>query len=59
AASITKEAEALLDPRFDGDQMQLLETNERQIAERNAAVETIMTSVIELQEIFKEIHAEL
>jgi hypothetical protein len=35
---------------------QLLESNERQIAERNAAVETIMTSVVELSEIFKEIH---
>jgi syntaxin 16 len=56
AASITREAEALLDPRFDSDQMQLLESNERHIAERNAAVEQIMTSVVELQEIFKEIH---
>lgn len=56
AASITREAEALLDPRFDADQAQLLESNERQIAERNAAVEQIMTSVVELQEIFKEIH---
>jgi len=56
AASITAEAEAILDPRFDGDQMQMLESNERAIAERNAAVEQIMTSVVELQEIFKEIH---
>lgn len=56
AASITAEAERILDPRFDHEQMQVLDNNERQIAERNAAVEQIMTSVVELQEIFKEIH---
>lgn len=36
--------------------LQQLENNERLIAERNKAVEQIMTSVQELQDIFKEIH---
>jgi len=55
-ATIASDAQSLLDPRFDAMQMQQLESNERAIAERNRAVEQIMTSVKDLQDIFKEIH---